>query len=237
VQTSPELLNDDGKYSQVSPAAVVALLLGLASPLAFIGPLFYLAPAAAVGLALLALSGIRRSDGALTGQTLARLAIALALGCLSAAMVRQSVRDSLMQGQAVDVAKRYLKLLADERISDALMLLTPESGGKYLQSSVKMGESPMSQEDITKLIADGLSSDVVSRAVKGQDDPGVLETVAAPIFNGARTIVFVEMGVQDSAAGGHRHVQFQLARTAAFEREGEPWRIESWEASEAHGAH
>ena len=44
--------------------------------------------------ALVALSGIRRSEGALTGQTLARLAIALSLGCLAAALVSVSVREA-----------------------------------------------------------------------------------------------------------------------------------------------
>ena len=45
---------DDDKYSQLAPLAVIALLLGIASLLALIGPLFFLVPAAAIGFALLA---------------------------------------------------------------------------------------------------------------------------------------------------------------------------------------
>jgi hypothetical protein len=196
-----------------------------------------LAPALAIGMALVALSGIRRAEGALTGQTLARLAIALALGCLAAALVRESVRDSLMQRQAVDTAKRWLKLLADGRTEDALRLLTRETAGRYVPSQVMMGETPMPDEEVKQLMLNGLASDVVTQAVKGQADPGVVEAVGPPQFSGPKAIVFVTMGVNDSAAGGHRHVQFQLARARAYELEGDPWRIESWQADEAHEAH
>jgi hypothetical protein len=228
VHTSPELLDEDARYSQVSPAAVLALVLGLASPLAFIGPGFYLAPAAAIGMALLALSKIRRSDGALTGQTLARIALALALGCVSAALVRESVRDSLLQRQAVDAARRWMKLLADGRNSEASAMLTKDSAGRFVPSEVIRGEKPISQQEVMELIEQGLESDLLSRAVEGQADPGELQGVSGPFFSGPKATLIVNFRVKDAVAGKHRPVEFNVSRSPAYELEGQPWRIESW---------
>jgi len=145
LQTSPEL-TDATRYSQVSPTAVIALLLGLASPLAFIGPLFFLFPAAAVGVGLVALGKIRSSEGALTGQSLARFAMALGVACLAAALVRGSVRDALMQRQAVDFTTRWIGLLADGQIKEASELLSGE-GASNLVPPPGQGEEPLPQEE------------------------------------------------------------------------------------------
>jgi hypothetical protein len=235
LQTSPEL-EDDSRYSQVSPAAVVALLLGLASPLAFIGPLFFLVPAAAVGMGLLALSKIGRGGGALSGSTLARIAMALGLGCIAAALVRDSVRDSLVQRQAVEAAQTWVGLLADGRIEDAAQMLSGD-GGSMLLPQPEPGSPPMAEEDAKELMLTNLSSQVLARAWAGQDDPGVVESVSAPVYDGPKTIVQVNLGVDDPQAGGHRHVQLQLVRARYYEALGKPWRIDRWETGEAHGAH
>ena len=235
MQTSSEL-NDDARYTQVNPTAVVALLLGLASPLALIGPLFFLLPAAAVGTALLALSKIARSGGSLTGQTLARVAIALGLACIAAALVRGSVRASLMQHQAVAVAERWLGLLADGRIKEAADLLSND-GASTLLPPPSMGQEPPPPEQSLQLLLTSLGSQVLTRALAGQTDPGVLESVAAPVYDGPKTIVLVNFGVDDPAAGGHRHVQLQVVRARFYETQGEPWRIDRWQTGEAHGAH
>lgn len=235
MQTSPELA-DDSRYSQVSPAAVVALLLGLASPVAFIGPVFFLIPAAAVGMALLALSKIGRSGGSLTGQTLARVAIALGLGCVAAALVRGSVRDSLMQRQAVAVAERWLGLLADGRLQEAADLLSRDGAGSLLPAP-DMGQPPRPLADTDELLLTNLGTQVLARAVAGQPAPGVFEGVLPPAYDGPKTVVVVKFGVDDPASGGHRHVQLQLTRAKFYETEGEPWRIDRWDTGDAHGAH
>jgi hypothetical protein len=235
LQTSPEL-EDDSRYSQVSPAAVLALLLGLASPLAFIGPLFFLVPAAAVGTALLALSKIGRSGGALSGSSLARVAIGLALSCVAASMVRDSVRDSLLKRQATEAAQRWIGLLADGRIEAAAALLTGDGMG-MLVPPPEPGQEPMPREDAQMLLQTNLGTQVLTQALTGQAEPGVFEGASEPIYDGAKTIVQVNFGVEDPPSGGHRHVQLQLVRARYYEAEGEPWRVDRWETGEAHGAH
>lgn len=227
---------DDSRYSQVSSAAVVALLLGLASPLAFIGPLFYLLPAAAIGVALLAQSKIRRSGGALTGQTLARCAMALGLGCIAATLVRESVRDALLERQAVAAAQRWIGLLADGRMKEAAALLTSDGAGMLIPPPA-MGQEPMAPEDAKELLVTNLRSQVLARALAGQTEPGVFESASAPVYDGPKTIVIVNLAVDDAAEGGHRHVQVQTVRAPFYESQGEPWRIDRWETGEPHAAH
>lgn len=237
MQEPSELTADDAKYSQVSGAAIIALLLGLASLLAFVGPLFFVFPVAAVGVALVALANIRKSDGALTGATLARVAVALALGCVAASLVRGSVRDTLMQRQAVDAAKQWLEALAAGRIPEARSLLTGEAQTKFVPVAVGTGHQQVSPEEREQLIVNGLRNDVLTRALSGQKDPGVLESVSPPMFDGGRAIVAMRFGVKDSRAGGHRHVDLQVVRARVYEREGRPWRVDRWQTGEAHGAH
>jgi hypothetical protein len=235
LQTSPEL-TDAARYSQVSPAAVIALLLGLASPLAFIGPLFFLFPAAAVGVGLVALGKIRSSDGALTGQSLARFAMALGVACLAAALVRGSVRDALMQRQAVDFTARWIGLLADGQIKEASELLSGE-GASNLVPPPGQGEEPLPPEESEKLLLNGLASQTLARALSGQTNPGVFEGVSEPVYDGPKTIVVVKYGVDDAADGSHRHVELQAVRAAFYETTGEPWRIDRWNTGDAHAAH
>ncbi len=235
LQTSPQS-TDDSRYSQVSPAAVIALLLGLASPLAFIGPLFFLFPAAAIGVGLVALGKIRTSDGALTGQSLARAAMALGVACLAAALVRGSVRDALMQRQAVDVTGRWLSLLADGQIKDAAELLSAD-GAAHIVPSSGPGEEPPPKEESEQLLLTGLGSQTLAQALSGQSKPGVFEGVSEPVYDGPKTIVVVNYGVEDAAADGHRHVEIQVVRAPYYEAAGEPWRIDRWQTGDAHGAH
>lgn len=228
--------DDDARYSQICPAAVIALLLGLASPLAFIGPLFYLVPVAALGVAALAHGKIRRSGGALSGQSLARLGMALAIGCMAGAWVRLSVRDNLLQQQAAEVAQRWLGLLADGRIAEAGQLLSGD-GTSMLLPPPEMGQEPLPNEQIQELIVANLRSQAIARAVAGQERPGAVDSVTKPVFDGPKTTVVVRLTVDDAAEGGHRHVQLQLTRAAYFETQGEPWRVDRWDAGDPHAAH
>lgn len=221
----------------MSGAAIIALLLGLASLLTFVGPLFLIFPVAAVGVALVALANIRKSEGVLTGALLARMAMALALGCVAASLVRGSVRDTLLERQAVEAANEWLEALAAGRIPEARALMTRESLSGYVPVAVGTGHQKATPEQINQLIVHGLRNDVLTQALAGQKDPGVLESVSPPVFDGGRAIVALRFGVEDSRAGGHRHVELQLVRARAYEREGRPWRVDRWEAGEAHGAH
>ena len=236
MHASPEL-EDDARYSQVSPTAIVALLFGLASPLAFVGPLFFVFPAVAVGVALLALGKIRRSEGGLAGETLARIAIALGLACVAAALVRTSVRDTLMQRQGVAAAQEWLGLLADGRLSDAGAMLTVDASQMFLPSPTSGGPQPATAEEAEELVTTGLRSNALTKALAGQQQPGVLEGAEGPYFDGRKATVVVRFGVEDAAEGGERHIEMQMVRTPGYEAQGRPWRVDRWQTGEAHAAH
>jgi hypothetical protein len=224
---TPAELEDDSAYRQVSPMAVIALILGLASLVAFIGSAFFLIPIAAIGAALLALGRINRSGGALTGRNLAHVAIALALFCTVASLVRDSVRDSLLNRQAVDAGQKWLTMLADGQIKEALGLLTGDAAASLVPRP-EMGQPPLPEEVSKSLAEDHLRSDSLSRALNGRSQAPTLESVAEPLFDGAKTIVPVTFTFTDPDKSDRRKIQLQMVRSAYYESLGKPWRVERW---------
>jgi hypothetical protein len=82
-----------GDYVAVSAAAIVALLLGLASLLSFISDTLLLIPLAGLIVALVALRNIRKSSGTLTGRgmAIAGLVLSVAIGLLTGGMLIESI--------------------------------------------------------------------------------------------------------------------------------------------------
>ncbi|RIK74312.1 MAG: hypothetical protein DCC67_16720 [Planctomycetota bacterium] len=236
MQTAPETIEEDVAYRQVSPAAVVALVLGVGSLVALVGPAFFLVPVAAVGVALLALGRIRRSGGALAGEGLARLAIALAIACTAAALVRQSVRDNLMQRQAVQTAQEWLDRLAKGRIKDARDLLTGDAASSLLPSR-EPGQPPPDPADAEQIILDRLRSDPLTRALAAASAAPTLDSAAPPQFEGPRAVVAAVFTVPGAASDDHRHATVQASRLRQYEDQGRPWRIDRWTIEPAHAAH
>jgi len=228
---------DDDKYSQLAPLAVIALVLGLASLLALIDPLFFLVPAAAIGVALIALGKIRQSDGALSGAGLARVGLALATICLVASLVSREVRDRMLQEQAGATAERWLRLMTAGDAADARALMTGDAIGGLVPRP-EPGAEPRPTEELERIAVERLGQDPLVRDFANVDEAQIaVETLSQPVFDGGRTIVGATLFLADPASGDHRHVQMQLARNKYYESEGEPWRVDHWEASAPHGAH
>lgn len=226
---------NDAKYSQLAPMAIVALVLGMASVLALIGPLFFLVPIAAIGLALLALGKIRNSDGALSGARLAHAAIALATICFVATIVRTEVRDRMLKQQASATADRWVAMMTEGRIAEAMELLSGDALSTLVPRPAP-NTPPMSAEEMQRIAREAMELDPLVRDYVGGDAEITVESVSEPISDANRTIAGVNFMVAD-AKGSHRHVQVQLARSRYYETSGEPWRIDRWDAGAAHGAH
>ena len=228
---------DDDKYSQLAPLAVIALALGVASVLALIGPLFFLVPVAAIGVALIALGKIRQSDGALSGAGLARAGLALATIFLVASLVRSEVRNRMLQEQAGATAERWLRLMTAGDSVNARALLTGDAAGGLVPRS-NPGAEPRPTEELERIAVERLGQDPLMRDFAGVDEPQIaVESLSEPIFDGGRTIVGAKLFLGDPDSGDHRHVQMQLARNKYYESEGEPWRVNDWKADAPHGAH
>lgn len=228
---------EDDKYSQLAPLAVIALVLGMASLLALIGPLFFLVPAAAIGVALLALGKIRQSDGALSGAGIARIGLALATICLVASLVRGEVRNRMLKEQAGATAERWLRLMTAGDVPRARALMTGDAFGALVPRS-NPGAEPRPPEELERIALERLGQDPLVRDFAGVDEPQIaVESLSEPMFDSGRTIVGATFFLADPDSGEHRHVPMQMSRNKYYEAEGEPWRVDRWEPSAPHGAH
>ncbi len=114
-----------GQYQSLSTLAVLALLMGAASPLLFASPIFSVIPVCGIAIACLALLRIAASDGALTGRFLAKAGLALSVAFLMAPVAHSYVRDAAALGSAEQTAQDWLKATASEDWNQAASLMTP----------------------------------------------------------------------------------------------------------------
>ena len=104
------------QYSSISWLAVLAFLTGLLSFLALAHPVLWCLPFIGATLAVFSIQRIRRSDGALSGQGIA--AVALGLSCCAASMTfsRALVAREVQHRQAIEFADRWLAALHEGRV-------------------------------------------------------------------------------------------------------------------------
>lgn len=116
--------SDIEQYRAVSPAAIIALLLGLASFLVLTANnlLLLFLPVVAITVALFALAQIARSEGALVGRKAAIAGICLALLFGSSALARSATREWLLHSQARQFAEGWLQLVRRGKLHHAHQL-------------------------------------------------------------------------------------------------------------------
>jgi hypothetical protein len=232
------------EYQSFSAPAALAFALSLLSPLALATPLMMAAPAAAIGLAILALAKIRASDGALTGVKIARWAIAIALACSVATFVRGPVRNMLMRRQTAEVARVWLTQLAEGQIVEARTLLSGQADHSLGPPSGGPDSPPPQPEAVTAVVLERLGNEPLTGALAAMKRPLSVSldpsTAEPPVFDGARTLLAGTYVVTPAGDGAPLRVQLTFVRAAFYETEGRPWRIERWsiaaEPSEAADA-
>jgi hypothetical protein len=106
-------------YSAISPAAIVALLLGVASFFAIGNLLLLILPALAILAAIFAFVSIARSDGGVSGRWAAVAGLALALAFASTAIVRSTTRAWHLRNEAHAVADKWLDLVRRGKLHQA----------------------------------------------------------------------------------------------------------------------
>ena len=113
---------DAARYHAVSKWAVAALLLGLLSPLALVGPVLWLVPLLGIVIALSAMRKISTSAGELVGWNLAFLGLLLAILFGVAAPVHTLTRHHWIEIRAEEFADQFLDLLLNGRTQAAFQL-------------------------------------------------------------------------------------------------------------------
>ncbi len=129
VSSTDGVVHDDveavANYRAVSITAIVALVLGLLSPVALIAPVLIVLPAAALFASVLALRGIALSDGVLVGRGLAVAGLVLALCFGSGVLSSQTIHTWLLARQARPWADMFIELVREDKLPAAFELTIP----------------------------------------------------------------------------------------------------------------
>jgi hypothetical protein len=113
--------SDEIEYRSVDPLAIVALVVGLISPLALGFPILVVVPIVGALVALAAVARIGR-DAWRSGRAVALVGLALSSCFLVAPLARYATAEWLLPRQARPVADRFLELLQEGRPEEALLL-------------------------------------------------------------------------------------------------------------------
>lgn len=173
-------------YRDVSRAAIAALVLGIVSPLVLVSPLLALVPLLAILLAIIALRGIRASDGQMVGWLPAVIGLCLALFSLGANASWSLSRQAYLEAQSHQFADEWLAILARgdqqlahqfhltplERISDPQALATFY---KTQPEAAKSLQQMMTSEALAEFVLQGPSVKYHFDAVVSQDREGQLD--------------------------------------------------------------
>jgi hypothetical protein len=208
---SPKSLQPDEQplveYQSVSRAAVVALVLGLASAIILATPLLVPVAVAAVITAAIALRAISLSDGQLAGRWAALTGLCLAMLFLGWGFAQHVSRQSTLVGRARQTADVWIDLVQAGKLKEALQfrqpvasrLTTPEALAEHYEKNAEAAQelkgfttnqgvkdlSSLGQkanvryEGLTSAVSEGFSDRLVLRY--SYDKPGA-SGVRQPLF-------------------------------------------------------
>jgi hypothetical protein len=111
-------------YHSVSALAIVSLLVGLLSPLAFAHELWWALPIAGIALSVVAFVRIDRSEGILVGRWAALVGLAISLVCGAGAITQATTRRLWLAYRAERMAERFVELLREGKTREAHQLWT-----------------------------------------------------------------------------------------------------------------
>ncbi|HUE69551.1 MAG TPA: hypothetical protein VMP01_01575 [Pirellulaceae bacterium] len=109
-------------YRPLSLSALVSLLLGLASAVVLINPVFAMVPLAAIVLAVIALRGIATASGGLSGRRLAVAGLCLAALFLGWGLAKHFHHQAHLSVRAREFADDWLRVLSAGDLPRAFQL-------------------------------------------------------------------------------------------------------------------
>jgi hypothetical protein len=146
-------------YRSVSVAAIVALALGIVSPVAIVSPVLAIVPAAAIFVGLLALVGIRRSEGQKVGGSLAHVGLLLGVCFVTASLASDYAEGWLLARQAKPWADAWIELVQQEQYEAAYELTMPAQRRTPLDEDLR--QTYAATEETQQLIEDFKTSELV----------------------------------------------------------------------------
>jgi hypothetical protein len=110
------------QYRSISWAAILAVMLGLASVLAIFNPLLIAVAVAGTGMSLIALRQIAARPDVLSGRGLALTALFLSVFFMIFAPTRLGIRSRVLQQRGQQLADAFLNLLKEGKTYEAHQL-------------------------------------------------------------------------------------------------------------------
>jgi len=108
-------VNNVAEYRSLSVMAIISLLIGLASPLCMISPVFMMLPLLGTFLAVITLRQIASSEGRLAGRWAATIGLVLCIGSGTSAFSRNAVVRYVRSARAEEFGREWLtKIITKE---------------------------------------------------------------------------------------------------------------------------
>jgi hypothetical protein len=163
-------------YRKLSVLAIIALLLGLASPLCFGAPLLMTIPIAGTIISILALRHIAASGGTLAGNWAAVIGLVLCVGCAVAPFTRNFVLQTMRTQQADEFVREWLSEIVAGKTEHAFKLSTdslrrpppPEPGSK--SPPIDPYTTFLTQPMVKALLAVGANPEIRAEESSGSYD-------------------------------------------------------------------
>ena len=195
-----ETIAQTSEYQSVSTFAIVALLVGLASGLAFIHPMLWTIPVLAVALSGVALYRIAHSDGEQVGRKLALAGLVAALVLGSAAASKRFVFQWAVQRDARAFALLWFDLLAEGEPHKAHQLANSPLARQRLDSD--LWEHYRNTPEARKSLHDFVEQPLARILLEVGDRSDVRPFNSAAETRKGRTSVRVDYSVSFESADG-----------------------------------
>lgn len=164
------MVDEAGDYRPVSWLAVAAVIGGIVSAIALVGPVFWVVPLLAALLALVALADVGRDGAAKVGRWAALAGLFLALGFGAQAVSAHLFGRWVAGRRAEATARHWIETVRQGNVSDAAKMLDPgavERGPMTPGSLDEPLESILAKHPVVKAIRDCGADSTPSVVIEG----------------------------------------------------------------------
>ncbi|HTQ38507.1 MAG TPA: hypothetical protein VMJ32_05740 [Pirellulales bacterium] len=214
------------EYGRISGWAVAAILLGVLSAAAIVGPLLWFIPVSAGAVSIVAMRKINASESRLSGWHLALLGLLLAIFFGVAGPARTLSRQYLVEVRAAHFAEKFLDLLQHKQPLAAYQLALPAG----VRAVVEVGQTELKDKspEAKKAYDEFLKLPAVNMLLEAGAEAKI-EPLSATFAGGddSRDDVIVKYRIRSSAGndGKSADVLMDVNRSLAYGSHTEQWQI------------
>ncbi len=182
--------NEFASYRAISSAAVLSMILALASVFCYASLWFLVIAATAVVIGLVSLRNIRRLPEILTGAVFARIGIGLALLFGLTSVTRAVAQEFLVSYDAGRFARLYVDIIKDKPIGEAMWYQQPPAyrqtkSPDEIVEELKKAKGTSSMSDAFKEKSATLSQ--IKERLKGQGEEIRFARIETKVVDGLTT--------------------------------------------------